>query len=401
VKKSTDRMRIAKGLQPLAVPMAKLRPDPNNANEHSPENIAGIKEQLARMGQLKPIVATEDGIIRAGNGTYTAAKEMGADKIAVVYIPEDLAEHAEAFALADNQLTRISRFNPARLREAIARLRAKGQDPSAAGFTAGTLQAILSKARAAAETEADSNWNGATPSKARSKPGDLWALGEHRLLVGDSRDSKQVKRLMGGRKAQLVFTDPPYGVDYEDAKARKIKNDALKRDNLAALLTAAFKAAVEAAASDAAFYIWHASATRGDFEHALKAAGLEERQYLIWAKPSLVLGRADYQWNHEPCFYASKAGTRPAFYGGRAETTLWRVAALGADAAAVTLGPGVQISDGEGSEITVTAGPSPRKLRHLRVAKGTPLLMTGGGANDGLGDQPRHPADHPPQPKAG
>ena len=181
---------------------------------------------------------------------------------------------------------------------------------------------------------------------------------------------------MGGRKAQLVFTDPPYGVDYEDGKGRKIKNDALGRDSLASFLTAAFKAAVDAAASDAAFYIWHASATRADFEHAMKAAGLEERQYLIWAKPALVLGHADYQWNHEPCFYASRAGVKAAFYGGRAETTLWRFAAADGDDTAITLGPGVLISDGKGAELTVTAGAGPRKLRHVRVEKGKAVRLT-------------------------
>jgi DNA modification methylase len=374
--KVENAFKIAPGLLGLATMIDTLKPDPNNANEHTPENLAAIKESLQRFGQLKPIVITADRIIRAGNGTWLAAKELGAHVIAAVQIPTEQAHRAEEYALADNQSARLSRWNATKLKEAVDRLRAAGGTPEALGFSTKELQAILAKARPAAAAPADNNWAGATPSKARSKPGDLWALGEHRLLVGDSRDTKAVRRLMGGRKAQLIFTDPPYGVDYEDDKGRKIKNDALGRDGLATFLTAAFKAAVDVASSDAAFYIWHASATRADFEHAMKAAGLEERQYLIWAKPSLVLGRADYQWNHEPCFYASRAGVRPAFYAGRAETTLWRIAAHAGNDTATALGPGVLVSDGAGAELTITAGAGPRKLRHLRVEKGKPLLIS-------------------------
>lgn len=365
---------IAPGLRPLATAINKLKPDPNNANDHSAESITAIKKSLQRFGQLKAIVVTADGIIRAGNGTWLAAKELGATQIAAVTIPKELEDKAEEFALADNQAGRLSAWNPGRLKKAIERIAATGTTPAELGFEEKQLAAIVS--RAVAKKDVRDAWASAGPAKPRSKPGDLWILGKHRLLVGDSRDAKAIRRLMGGRKAQLVFTDPPYGVDYEDAKGRKIKNDALGRDTLSGFLTAAFKTAVEAAASDAAFYIWHASATRADFEHALKAAGLEERQYLIWAKPSLVLGHADYQWNHEPCFYASKAGTRPAFFAARSETTLWRFEVKDGDATAAALGPGLFLSDGKGNEITVTKGLAAKKLRHLRVEPGKPLRLT-------------------------
>jgi DNA modification methylase len=374
-KPGANAFKIAPALLPLATLIDTLKPDAANANEHPAENLRAIKNSLQEFGQLKPIVITPDRIIRAGNGTWLAAKEMGAKVIAVVQIPSELVHRAEEFSLADNQTARLSRWNPAKLKEAIDRLKANGVATEPLGFNEKELQATLARIKAAAGHR-ESNWDTAAPGRARTKAGDLWALGEHRLLVADCREPKAIHRLMGTRKAQCVFTDPPYGVDYEDSKGRTIKNDALGRDTLASFLTGVFKAAVEAAASDAAFYIWHANATRADFEHAMKAAGLVERQCLIWAKPALVLGHADYQWNHEPCFYASKAGTRPAFYAGRAETTLWRVAVVGANDTATALGPGILVSDGNGAEMTLTAGASSRKLRHMRVEKGKPLLLS-------------------------
>jgi DNA modification methylase len=146
-----------------------------------------------------------------------------------------------------------------------------------------------------------------------SKAGDIWNLGHHRLLCGSATDKAAVARLMAGEKAQMVNTDPPYGVSYEtqSGKFDMIKNDDLTGDDLmGTLLLPAFKNYVEHTEDEAAFYIWHASSTRRDFEDAMTAAGIVEKQYIIWVKTAPVLGRADYQWEHEPCFYAEKAGTR-------------------------------------------------------------------------------------------
>lgn len=372
--KKVNALNVAAGLRPLMVPIDSLRPDPDNANEHNAENLAAIKTSLQRYGQLVALVVAEDGRILKGNGTWQAAKELGATAIAALPLPKGLEAHADEFALADNQSARLSNWNPAKLKAALERIKARGTEATVLGFDERALQVLLEKVR---PKPTPSNWHdreGAAPK--RAKAGELYALGTHRLLIGDSRDKKAVAHLMGKRLAQLCFTDPPYGVDYEDGKGRKIKNDALGRDSLSNFLTDAFKAAVSATTPDAAFYIWHASLTRDDFVHAMKAAGLEERQYIIWAKPSLVLGRADYQWNHEPCFYAAKAGQRPAFYAGRAETTLWRRAARGATETAAVLGPGLILSDGKGSEITITKGAGTKKLRHLRLEGGQPVLVT-------------------------
>lgn len=215
--------------------------------------------------------------------------------------------------------------------------------------------------------------------RARAQTGDLWALGNHRLLCGDATSAADLERLMAGQAAALVFTDPPYGVDYTPkAKGRrKIAGDALERDALATLLTSALGLAMVHARDDAAFYVWHASATRETFAWSLKAVGLEEHQYLIWAKPTPVLGQADYQWAHEPCFYASKMGRRPAWYGGRNQATVWRLQTGTSDVRAVTLGPGVLLSDGRGREVFVGRPPK-RRLRHYRLEAGEVLSLVDG-----------------------
>lgn len=166
------------------------------------------------------------------------------------------------------------------------------------------------------------------PGAAEAKRGDLYILGQHRVLCGDATDPTAVDRLFAGERAACVFTDPPYGVSYAGNTKPwdVIKGDTKQGDDLMAMLVGAFKNAVRIVTEKAAFYIWHPSATREDFAAAMKAAGLIERQYIIWAKPGITLGHADYNWAHEPCFYAVKQGDSPAFYGDRTQSTIWRAA---------------------------------------------------------------------------
>lgn len=179
----------------------------------------------------------------------------------------------------------------------------------------------------------------------------------------------------------MVFTDPPYGVDYESSKGEKVAADDLVFDGLSELIQAVLGRALDFTDKQAAFYIWHASATRDDFAAAIKAAGLQELQYIIWAKPTPVLGWADYHWSHEPCFYACRSGKRPAFYGDRAGSTVWRVAS-GAPTRGVVLGPGVVVTDGQGGNLHLAPRPPKRKLRHYRVEPGQSLVITGEGPGD-------------------
>lgn len=215
--------------------------------------------------------------------------------------------------------------------------------------------------------------------EARTARGDLWQLGPHRLLCGDARVLADVERVLEGARADLVNTDPPYGVGYEapSGKHDAIAGDALTGDALLALLVPAFKNAAAVAGDAAGWYVWHAFWARAELDHALAAAGMIPLQYLIWAKPSLVLGHADYQWAHEPCYYAGRAGKTPAWYGGRDQLTVWRIAQRPSAAAQATvLGPGLVVTDGTGDEMFLAPRPPKgKKVRTVRLVAGEQVLV--------------------------
>ena len=154
-----------------------------------------------------------------------------------------------------------------------------------------------------------------------TKPGDIWQLGRHRLLCGDSTDPEQIAQLMGGVSADLFLTDPPYNVDYEGSDGQKIQNDKMGDNAFHEFLAAAFTAANTVLKPGCAIYIWHADSEGYNFRSAFKKAGWTLRQCIIWVKNSLVLGRQDYQWKHEPCLYGWKDGAAHYFTNSRSETT--------------------------------------------------------------------------------
>lgn len=209
-----------------------------------------------------------------------------------------------------------------------------------------------------------------------ARVGDLWEMGPHRLKVGDSTSKEDMADLMRGDLAQLYFTDPPYGVDYDDAERGGhnggILNDQLKDAELEKqLLAPAFRLAAKNSVEDVAVYVWHASVSRRSFERALTAAGFEEKQYLIWVKPSIVMGRSDYQWAHEPCFYCGRQGVSPRWAGDRKQSTVWQVTLRKDGKAFVALANGVALTDGNGAQIYLQHDtPKGKKPRGIRVEEG-------------------------------
>ncbi len=191
--------------------------------------------------------------------------------------------------------------------------------------------------------------------------------------------------MMDGREADLVNMDPPYGVSYEGA-AGKLQGDDKRDDDLLKLLERSFTLAVKHSKDTAAFYIWHATSRRRDFEAAMDAAGLEEKQYLTWVKDSFVLGHADYHWQTEPCFYAQKAGHRAAFYGDRAQSTVWILCAEASGSTKrVALASGLRVSNGKGQEIYLQArAPRSKKTKLVRISDGEILQLVN--ATDGASD---------------
>lgn len=242
----------------------------------------------------------------------------------------------------------------------------------------------------------------APPANPMTNPGDLYELGPHRLLCGNATRLDHALRIIGDRRASMVFTDPPYGVSYksQSGKFDMIKNDDKTEDDLVnSLLLPAFKVAAAISDPDAAFYIWHASGTRDDFSYAMKSAGLIEIQYLIWAKPGFVIGHSDYQPAHEPCFYAVKQGNKPIFYGDRSQPTVWRFALHTFNNISTVIDSGITLIDGHGGRIFVAPkAPKGKKIRTFRISPGKEMLLTTDNkANDLWFVSRDGMADHPTQ----
>lgn len=306
-------------------PIASLTLDPNNANDHPQANLEAIKEQLGLMGQLKPIVATEDRIVRAGNGTLMAAREMGATHIAVVFIPAELEPYAEQFALAYNQTTRLSKWNPQRLKEALERLKASSINPKGLGFEPLEIRKLL--ARLKPQADRDLNDTDIKVTK-RAKAGDLWRLGDHLLYCGDSLAPEGVERMMdaaGLKQVTMAFTDPPYNVDYGASKnvkhvAGKIANDKLDTTDWKDFNAALIAQLKRWVSGD--LYVWGAPGPEGMRQRLwLAEAGAKWSATIIWRKSSLVIGPANYQRIYEPCFYGWFK--KSSFTAGRDQVEVW------------------------------------------------------------------------------
>ena len=361
------------------VPLAKLVENPKNPNKPCEKQIALLAEIIKATGWRAPItVSKRSGFIVSGHGRLAAAFKMGANAAPVEY--QDYASEAEEYSalVADNRLAELADLDNTMLAEILSEINTGELPLEMTGYTDQDLDEILGEL-ADEKDDAPGDQDDELEQKIApmSKPGDLWLLGGNRLLCGDATKPEDFERLMNGEKAALVSTDPPYGVSYvsQSNKFEMIQNDDKTHDELySKLLVPAFKNLVKHSAEEAAFYIWHASSTRRDFEDAMIATGLMENQYITWVKNGFTLGNADYQWGTEYCFYASKGGIKPKFYGDRAQNTAWRVTQRSEIGMAATLGNGLVITDGTGAKLFLTdTPPKGKKLRYLRADAGSTI----------------------------
>jgi DNA modification methylase len=407
------------------VDLARLKRWPRNPKDH---DLPALRASLSRFGFVAPILVDEGTKrIVAGHGRLDALLEdqaAGAPPPARIEVRDGRwfvpvvrglrfrdPREAEAYLIADNQTVILGGFDEARLAEALKDLGSFGA-LDGTGFSTKDLDDMFKRLEAQGretttadpgpQTERAALWQ----EKWGVVLGQVWTAGGQRIYCGDATDPAAYPRVLRGRLAALVFTDPPYGVSYEARSGRHAPmiGDELRGDALADLIARVLRQAAAFAQESAAFYVWHATASEEDYSRALTAAGLEKRQTLIWAKPSIVLGWGDYRWAHEPCFYACKAGQSPAFYGGRDEGTVWRAAATMGDQLAVLVGPGGVLTDGEGGTLYLTERPPKgRRIRRVHVAKGQSavlLLGTGGEPPGTLWEvsrdsQPDHPTQKP------
>ena len=304
-------------LEVTQVQISDLILDPDNARKHNRKNLDAIKNSLTTFGQRRPLVVMTDMVVIAGNGTLVAMRELGWKQCSVTITPEEWTqEQAKAYALADNRTAELAEWDNAQLAATLANLEDAGWPVQDLGFE----QSSFDDDSKVVQDEVPD-----VPEKeTRTKFGQLWKLGEHRVLVGDSTDPDDFKYIMGENLADCVFTDPPYNVAYEGGTddALTIENDNMSDADFAEFLHAAYTNMFNSTKAGGAIYVCHADTGGGVFRHKFVETGWLLKQCLIWVKDAFVLSRQDYHWQHEPILYGWKPGAAHSWYGRRIRSTI-------------------------------------------------------------------------------
>jgi DNA modification methylase len=299
--------------------VADLLPYARNARTHSDEQLAQIVASMTEFGFTNPILVSGDGIL-AGHGRILAAEKLGLTVVPTIDLSHLSETQRQAYVLTDNKIALNAGWDLDMLRVELEELEAKGFDLSITGFGADELEELLHPDLEAPGGDPDEVPE--TPTVAHSVLGDVWICGAHKVMVGDALSVDAWDALMGTEKADVVWTDPPYNVDYESKLAGKIKNDKMGDGAFHEFLLGAFVALFTVMKSGAAIYIAHADTEGYNFRSAFLKAGLKLSGCLIWKKNTLVLGRSPYQWIHEPILYGWKPGKAHRWFGGRKQTTV-------------------------------------------------------------------------------
>jgi DNA modification methylase len=300
----------------------RLIPYARNARTHSKEQILQLRSSLREFGFVNPIIVDKDLNIIAGHGRVLAAKAEGMTEIPCVFVEHLTEAQKKAYILADNRLALNAGWDEELLALEFADLKELGFDIELMGFDADEIEKLFADSGGDVKDD-DFDLTAALEQAAFVLPGDIWKLGRHRLICGDATDADTVKKLMDGRKANLVLTDPPYNVDFKGSSGLKIKNDSMKADQFYSFLLSSFQNLAENLEGGGSAYIFHADTEGENFRRAFRKAGFHLSGTCIWVKDSFVMGRSPYQWQHEPILYGwLKTGTHK-WYAGRAEATIW------------------------------------------------------------------------------
>ena len=303
-------------------PVADLKPYAQNARSHSASQIQQIANSIDEFGFVNPILVAQDHSIIAGHARLRAAVQLGMSEVPVIVLGHLSETQRRALVLADNQLTLNAVWDETMLRAELAALQAERFDLNLTGFDEQELNRLL--AAEDPEALADPDEPPALSVAPVSRPGDLWVLGEHRLLCGDATDRDAVDAVMGGQAAAMIFTDPPYGVAYEGKTPGKltIANDALGEKFYEFLLSAC-RVMVEL--SQGAIYICMSSSELHTLFTAFTGAGGHWSTFLIWSKHHFTLGRSDYQRQYEPILYGWPEGRKHYWRGDRDQGDVWSI----------------------------------------------------------------------------
>ncbi len=302
------------------VDIDKLVPYARNARTHSKEQILQLRASLREFGFVNPVIVDRDLNIIAGHGRILAAKEEGIADVPCVFAEHLTDAQKRAYIIADNRLALNAGWDAEMLSVEIADLQGADFDISLLGFDDAELNKLMGSIDDVKDDDFDVDAELQKP--AVTKPGDLWLLGRHRLVCGDSTKAETFDLLMDGKAANLTVTDPPYNVNYEGT-AGKIRNDNMADEKFHQFLLDAFTLTEKVMAKDASIYVFHADTEGLNFRKAFAAAGFYLSGTCIWKKQSLVLGRSPYQWQHEPVLFGWKKSGKHAWYSDRKQSTIW------------------------------------------------------------------------------
>ena len=307
------------------VSITKLVPYVNNARTHSPEQIMKLRSSLREFGFINPVIIDKDYGIIAGHGRVMAAKEEGIDEVPCVFVDYLTEAQKKAYILADNRMALDAGWDEEMLKIEIESLQGMDFDIGLAGFDDDEIADLFTGDDKSDVEEDDFDLSDALEKAAFVERGDIWTVGRHKLMCGDATNPDDVATLMDGKKANLVLTDPPYNVAFESSDGLSIKNDKMASEKFYEFLLSAFQNMAAHLEKGGAAYVFHADTEGLNFRKAFIDAGFHLSGCCIWVKNSLVLGRSDYQWQHEPVLYGFLQNGKHYWSknAGRSQTTIW------------------------------------------------------------------------------
>lgn len=305
------------------IPLGKLVPYVNNARTHSPEQLAKLRSSLREFGFINPVIIDRDFNVIAGHGRIAAAKEEGITEVPCVFVDYLTEAQKKAYILADNRMALDAGWDEELLRIEIESLQGADFDVSLTGFGEDEIADLFSGDGEKDVKDDDFDLSAALEKAAFVERGDIWTVGRHRLMCGDATSAEDVSALMDGKKANLIVTDPPYNVAFKSGSGLSIQNDSMENGEFYTFLYNSFQNMAEYLEKGGAAYVFHADTEGLNFRKAFVDAGFHLAGVCIWVKNSLVLGRSDYQWQHEPVLYGFLKNGKHPWYSDRKQTTIW------------------------------------------------------------------------------
>ena len=305
------------------VDVDKLIPYVNNARTHSKEQINKLRASIREFGFINPVIIDRDYNVIAGHGRILASQEEGIDKVPCVFVDYLTDAQKKAYIIADNRMALDADWDEELLKIEIESLKDEDFDLSFTGFDESELLDLFGDDSKGKVEDDNFDLSSALEKASFVEKGDVWTVGKHRLMCGDATSKEDVNILMGDTKGNLILTDPPYGVSFKSSSGLTIENDSMKNDEFYNFLLSAFKNMADHLEKGGSAYVFHADTEGLNFRKAFVDSGFHLAGCCIWVKNSLVLGRSDYQWQHEPVLYGFMQNGKHRWYSDRKQTTIW------------------------------------------------------------------------------